>query len=156
AQTFPARQERARETLLVGFTDEPDEPPDPDTEGEDNWSLLADDNDNQSLLVDEEPPGEGDEAPAPAEPAQAPGSSPAPEASLEATNETASPGTFDWDTVDPAIVVRVAPMRETEADRRLRQVALWAGRALMVWLLFAGSFMLGQRLLRPSVRSPQN
>lgn len=118
---FPGPEDKppARETLLVGCGENDV----PDADG-DNWDLA---------IPEENAEGESEIE------------SPRPEmASTAPCDPVVAPQPFEWDMA-PATLGNKLRARESETDKRMRQLTRWAGKGLLIWLLFLGSFCLGTR-----------
>lgn len=134
----PQERPTPRETLLIGCGDD-EVPPDANC---DSWNLTVSDEDAEPDVpsnFESEPLERADEA-MPPEPV-----------TVETVSGAASPPQFEWDMLAAPSAIAAARL-ESDTDRRLRQWTDWAGKGLLIWMLFVGSFFTGRQLF--GVQSP--
>jgi len=138
ASLYPGPQEqeqpKARDTLLVGFGDD-DVPPDVD--GED-WDLPVGDEEEKAAVQPEVDLGQPTQTDAENRPELV-------EALLVPSGAASTSQQFEWDMLAPKAGGNELRARETNTDRRLRQLVGWSSKGLLMWAVFLGSFFVGRQ-----------
>ncbi len=112
----------------------------PDADGED-WGLTVSDEDDRADMPPE---------------AERTWSEPETVGAVSALFGAASNAEFEWAMLPaPVAGEQVARRRATDPDKLLWQYVRWTSKGLLVWVLFAGGFLVGLQLFRASPVAPR-